>query len=85
MGMPSVIISFSQKAATALSRRERGIIAMILKDENVPEENPFVCLSSGDIPEGLSETNSPLLEKSYTFVVKYSDYPTSTIQSVHFI
>lgn len=51
MGMPSVIISFSQKAATALSRRERGIIAMILKDENVPEENPFVCLSSGDIPE----------------------------------
>lgn len=57
MGMPSVIISFSQKAATALSRGERGIIAMILKDENVPEENPFVCLSSGDIPEGLSETN----------------------------
>lgn len=57
MGMPSVIISFSQKAATALSRGERGIIAMILKDENVPDTNPVVCLSSGDIPESLSGTN----------------------------
>ena len=32
MGMPSVIISFSQKAATALSRGERGIISMIEGD-----------------------------------------------------
>ena len=57
MGMPSIIISFSQKAATALSRGERGIIAIILKDEYVPETNPCVCLSSGDIPDGLSEAN----------------------------
>jgi hypothetical protein len=57
MGMPSVIISFSQKAATALTRGERGIIGLIVKDTVVPETNPLVCLSSGDIPDGLSETN----------------------------
>jgi hypothetical protein len=57
MGMPSVIISFSQKAATALTRGERGIIGLIVKDTVVPETNPLVCLSSGDILDGLSETN----------------------------
>lgn len=57
MGMPSVMISFSEVAATALSRGDRGIIAMIIKNEKIPKTNPVVCLSSADIPSVLSETN----------------------------
>lgn len=54
MKMPSVTISFTEVAATAVSRGERGIIAMILKD-TVPEINPVKCMVESDIPETLSE------------------------------
>lgn len=54
MGMPSISISFTELAATAVERGERGIIAMIIKD-TVPEENPVVCASAADIPGTLSE------------------------------
>ena len=57
MGMPSVSISFTEKAITAVKRGERGIVALILKDENIPETNPIICLSSEDVPNTLSENN----------------------------
>lgn len=57
MGMPSVSISFTEKAITAVKRGERGIVALILKDENIPETNPITCLSSEDVPNTLSESN----------------------------
>ena len=57
MGMPSVSISFTEKAITAVKRGERGIVALILKDENIPETKPIVCLSSEDVPNTLSESN----------------------------
>lgn len=55
--MPSVTISFTEKAATAVKRGERGRVALILKDTNIPEQNPVVCLSNEDIPKTLSEKN----------------------------
>lgn len=57
MGMPSVSISFTELAATAVTRGERGIIAMILSDTAVPDKNPVVCTSNADIPGTLSEEN----------------------------
>lgn len=57
MGMPSISISFSEIAATAIKRGDRGIIAMILKDTNIPEVNPVVCVSEADIPANLSDDN----------------------------
>lgn len=56
MGMPSVSITFTELAATAIKRGDRGIIAMILKD-TVPETNPVVCMSNEDVPSTLSEGN----------------------------
>ena len=49
MGMPSISISFTEKGNTAVSRGERGIIAMILKD-TVPATNPIVCATESDVP-----------------------------------
>ena len=54
MGMPNVSISFTEIAATAVKRGERGIIAMIIKDD-VPDVNPVVCNSAADVPTTLSE------------------------------
>lgn len=54
MGMPSISISFTEIAASAVQRGERGIIAMIIKDD-VPDVNPVVCNSAADVPTTLSE------------------------------
>ncbi len=58
MGMPSISISFTELAASAIARGDRGIIAMILKD-TVPEgESKAVVISTAnDVPTYLSETN----------------------------
>ena len=36
-GMPKVLITFRTKSVTAISRSARGIVAMILKNEDVSE------------------------------------------------
>lgn len=54
MGMPSVSISFRELALSAVSRGEKGIIAMIMKD-TVPAVNPVVCTSNTDVPTTLSK------------------------------
>lgn len=56
MGMPSITISFNEKAASAIKRGERGVIAMILKDV-VPEKNPINITSVLDVPDELSNEN----------------------------
>lgn len=57
MGMPSISITFTELAATAIKRGERGIIAMILKDTTVPDTNPAVCVSNEDVPATLTKDN----------------------------
>lgn len=59
MKMPSVEISFKEQAATAIKRGERGIVALILKEEQQLEnvKNPFEVYSITDIPKNLKEEN----------------------------
>ena len=54
-GLPSVNISFTQKGATAINRGNRGIVALILKDEEDIE--PCTIYDSTDIPSELKEDN----------------------------
>ena len=60
-GMPSITIKFTELAASAIQRGDRGIIAMILRD-TVPETNPVVVSSINDIPSTLSAANKKYLE-----------------------
>lgn len=62
MGMPSINITFTELAASAIKRGERGIIAMILKESTVPATNPIVVTSAADIPVSLSDFNKKQLE-----------------------
>lgn len=49
MGMPSINISFTEVASSVIKRGERGIIAMILKEDTVPDVNPAIVRSESDI------------------------------------
>lgn len=62
MGMPSISITFTELASTAVQRGERGIIAMILKDNNVPNVNPVVCASNADVPTTITNANKEQIE-----------------------
>ena len=56
MGMPSININFSELAASVIKRGERGIVAMILKDD-ATVTNPIKITSVTDIPAALSTAN----------------------------
>lgn len=57
MGAPSIEISFIEKATSAITRGERGIVMLWVKDA-LPTlaGNPVTVVSESDIPEGLSDT-----------------------------
>ena len=65
-GMPSINIKFTELAASAVQRGERGVIAMILKESSVPATNPVVCASLSDIPASLTAANKKQLEFALT-------------------
>ncbi len=75
MGMPSVNVSFTEKASQAISRGERGVVAIIIKD-TVIAENPFTVLSSKDIPQTLSAGNKKQIEMA---LLGYQNTPKKII------
>lgn len=75
MGMPSVNVSFTEKAVQAITRGERGIVALILKDTE-PVQNPFTVLSITDIPDTLSTSNKKQIELS---LIGYQNAPKKVI------
>lgn len=71
MGMPGIYISFMERAATAVTRGNRGIIAMIIR-ETPPKDNDkklVEILSAADIPSMFTEGNQRQIKnalKGYT-------------------
>jgi len=55
MGAPSISISFIEKAISAITRGERGIVMLWVKDTMPVPDNPVTIVTESDIPEGLSE------------------------------
>lgn len=56
MGAPSIDVSFIEKAVSAVTRGERGIVMLWVKDA-LPETatNPITVVTESDIPQGLSD------------------------------
>ncbi len=56
MGAPSIDISFIEKATSAITRGNRGIVMLWVKD-TLPTSisNPITIVTESDIPEGLSD------------------------------
>lgn len=57
MEMPKINIAFTEQATQFVKRGERGIVALILKEEVVPETNPLVIFDETDIKGSLTEDN----------------------------
>lgn len=68
LGLPSVIINFKTLAGTAVIRSSRGVVALILNDENYTDEDGLVKFdlsSASDIPSKLSSRNADLIRKCF--------------------
>lgn len=77
LGMPNVIISFKEAGIAAIERSKRGIVFLVLEEDEAvitqltttPEEgeeaiqNPFTIYTIDDIPSGLSEDNKDYITK----------------------
>lgn len=70
MGMPSINISFKETAIASIARSERGIVALILKEETVPAGNPLTILSPADIPSTVSDFNEKQINLALMGYVK---------------
>jgi len=56
MGAPNINISFIEKAITAITRGERGIVMLLVKDIlAAPAVNPVTVVLESDIPNTLSD------------------------------
>lgn len=63
-GLPKVQIDFKTKATTAISRSARGIVVMILKNEETDIMYSYKISDVTDIPEeGITEKNVDLIKK----------------------
>lgn len=57
LGAPSINISFTEKAKSAIKRGSRGIVLLGVKDKfTTPMVNPQTITSPGDIPASISDT-----------------------------
>ena len=64
-GLPKVLINFRTKSTTAIARSARGIVVMILKNEEANKSNFFKVNDSTDIPDtGLTPENVDLIKKA---------------------
>ena len=79
MGMPKVSITFTEIASTVVKRGEKGVIAMILRDSNVPATNPITCLSNEDVPATLTAANQEQIKLA---LMGYVNMPKKVIAYV---
>ena len=87
MGMPSVQISFSEKAITAVQRGNHGIVALLLKDKSVQkitesdsgattDVEVVEIETATDIPLTISEENQKQIANA---LIGYSNPPKEVV------
>ena len=60
MGLPVIDITFKQLAKTVIARSQRGVVALILKDNT---SNKLTIFDEGDIPTNLNPLNKELINE----------------------
>lgn len=63
MGLPNINVLFSTKAATAITRSQKGVVAIILRDEN--SKGSHILTSNLQIPSGLSKENKDYVDRTF--------------------
>ena len=63
LGLPSITIAFKSKAITAIMRSQRGICALIIKEEDATKfDSPITVYTTTDIPITLTADNQEQIE-----------------------
>lgn len=70
MGVPSINISFIEKATNAIKRGSRGIVAIAIKEES--EIKPFTVMNASDIPANITTDNADAIKKA---LIGYTNAP----------
>lgn len=77
MGAPSINIDFIEKAITAITRGERGIVMLWVKDRlPVAAENPTTIILESDIPKGFRDST---LEQIKLAMIGYTNAPKKVL------
>lgn len=77
MGAPSIDISFIEKAISAITRGERGIVMLWVKDTlPTPAINPATVVTESDIPAGLSDVS---VEQVKLAMIGYTNAPKKVL------
>lgn len=77
MGAPSINISFIEKALTALTRGERGVVMLLVKDTLVaPAVNPVTIVLENDIPSSFSDAT---IEQIKLAMIGYVNVPKKVL------
>ena len=74
-GMPSITVRFIEKAATAISRGQRGVVGLILRGA-APSTNPAVIVTESDIVSTWSNANKQYIKDA---LVGYTEKPRKVI------
>ncbi|MCX8132018.1 MAG: phage tail sheath subtilisin-like domain-containing protein [Clostridia bacterium] len=67
LGLPQVLITFKNKAASAITRGSRGVVAIVLKDDSVASGISVAEVNDvTEIPQSFSETNKDYVQIALT-------------------
>lgn len=77
MGAPSINISFIEKAISAITRGERGIVMLWVKDTlPAPAINPVTVITESDIPSSLKDST---VEQVKLAMIGYTNAPKKVL------
>ncbi len=77
MGAPSIDISFIEKATSAITRGERGIVMLWVKDTlPILATNPITVITESNIPDGLSDVT---VEQIKLAMIGYTNAPKKVL------
>lgn len=77
MGAPSINISFIEKAISAITRGERGIVMLWVKDTlPAPAKNPVTVITESDIPGSLKDSTT---EQVKLAMIGYTNAPKKVL------
>ena len=63
MGLPDITIEFKTTGITAIKRSQKGIVALILRDEKVTGSHKITNVT--EIPEGLAAENAEYIKRAF--------------------
>jgi hypothetical protein len=62
MGLPNILIEFKAKASTAIKRGDRGIVAIVVIDQN---KQVLKLSNETEIPENLTKANKAYIQRAF--------------------